>query len=207
MSEYVVEKGKMPNGNTWKILPDEDPESPREWNCLSTFLFFHKRYTLGDKDKNPYKTDDYRGWDELEAEIVKDLSPVAMIDVGMVDHSGLTLYEGSGAHPCDSGGWDSGRIGFALVNREAAMKEFSTKRITKKIKDKCLAILRNELDTYNKYVNGEVYGFVVEDEDGEHLDSCWGFYELDDCKKEAQAAAMCNSPKLEALLETVACVC
>lgn len=201
----MADKIKMPNGNTYEIEQDDAPDDPRQWGTPSKFLFFHKRYNLG--DKNPYKTDDYRSWNELEAVIVKDLKPVAMIDVGMVDHSGLTLYEGSGAHPCDPGGWDSGRIGFALITREAALKEFSTNRITKKIKDRCFEILRADLEVYNQYVSGDVWMFTVRDQDNEVLEAVGGWYGYKDCEEEAKRAAMTNSPKLDALLETAACVC
>lgn len=35
-------------------------------------------------------------------------------------------------------------------------------------------------------LNGEIYGFTVEDSDGEHIDSCWGFIgDMDYCLKEA----------------------
>lgn len=40
------------------------------------------------------------------------------------------------------------------------------------------------METYNKYVSGEVYGYMIEDEEGEeasnsHLCGCWGFYDKD----------------------------
>lgn len=34
------------------------------------------------------------------------------------------------------------------------------------------------LDEYNAWANGYVYGYIVEDPEGEHLDSCWGFYDV-----------------------------
>lgn len=201
----MSDRVKMPNGNTYEIVQDEDPGNPRkEWDNLGKLLFFHRKYQLG--DENPYKFSDYNSWDELEAAIIKDLDPVAIISVSMLDHSGLTIYEGSGAHQCDPGGWDSGRIGFALVTREAALKEYSTKRITKKIRERCLAVLRSELETYNMFVGGDVWGFVVKDADGEVLDSCFGFYGYKECEEEAKRCAEPDSPKLKELLETVACI-
>ena len=37
-------------------------------------------------------------------------------------------------------------------------------------------ILEGEVETYNQYLTGDVYGFILEKPDGEHIDSCWGFY-------------------------------
>lgn len=39
-----------------------------------------------------------------------------------------------------------------------------------------LACLNSEIAELNDYLEGNVYGFVIETPDGETLDSCWGFY-------------------------------
>jgi len=36
--------------------------------------------------------------------------------------------------------------------------------------------LKSTIDLYGYWAWGDVYGFVVEDEYGEHIDSCWGYY-------------------------------
>lgn len=45
--------------------------------------------------------------------------------------------------------------------------------------------LRQDLETWNTYLSGDVYGIVVEDADGREVDSCWGFYGLDYAREEA----------------------
>ena len=37
-------------------------------------------------------------------------------------------------------------------------------------------ILESEIETWDTYLRGDVYGFVAEDPEGEQIDSCWGFY-------------------------------
>lgn len=44
------------------------------------------------------------------------------------------------------------------------------------------------MDEWNQYLSGDVYGYVIE-HNGEHVDSCWGFYGLDNCKQEAVDSA------------------
>lgn len=39
--------------------------------------------------------------------------------------------------------------------------------------------LRADISTYEAFAFGDVYGYVIETEDGEELDSCWGFYGMD----------------------------
>ena len=40
-------------------------------------------------------------------------------------------------------------------------------------------MMQAEVEDYSNYINGSVYGYVLEDNDGEELDSCWGFYGFD----------------------------
>ena len=57
------------------------------------------------------------------------------------------------------------------------------------------------IQEWNDYLSGNVYGYVVEDERGEHLDSCWGFYgdyNADGgCLSEARTAAKVHNSKAE----------
>jgi hypothetical protein len=41
------------------------------------------------------------------------------------------------------------------------------------------SIIEAEVQTYTQYVEGEVYGFQIIDEDNEVIDSCYGFYGTD----------------------------
>lgn len=42
---------------------------------------------------------------------------------------------------------------------------------------------------YETWSNGGVWGFIVEDQDGEGLDSCWGFYGDETCIEQAKESA------------------
>ncbi len=37
-----------------------------------------------------------------------------------------------------------------------------------------------ELKTYTAWANGEVYGFILRDKEGNEIDSCWWMYSLDE---------------------------
>ncbi len=161
-------------GYTIKIVLDENPIEPRKeyQDCLTKMIMFHKRYSLG--DKHIFRPSDYNNQEELEEAIRKEYNPVVMNPIRMYAHSGIALSLGN-TYPFDCP-WDSGFVGWILIAREDALKEFSTKRITKKNKEQCENILKNEFDTYNAYVQGNVYGYVVEDAHGNETDSCWGYY-------------------------------
>ena len=51
-------------------------------------------------------------------------------------------------------------------------------------------VIRQEVSTYDDYITGRVYGYVVLDQDEDVLDSCWGFFgDLDYVRKEARESA------------------
>ena len=92
--------------------------------------------------------------------------------------------------------WDSGQVGYVYVTLEAVRTEFGVKRVTKALRKKAEDILRGEIVTYDAYLGGRVYGYVIE-QDGEEVDACWGFvgdYETD-CLPEARRAVPDHEPK------------
>jgi len=57
-----------------------------------------------------------------------------------------------------------------------------------KTKKQALEHARQACSLFNQWANGEVYGYVVEDARGEHIDSCYGFYgDLQEIIKEAKS--------------------
>jgi hypothetical protein len=177
----AIETLNFENGYKIEIHQDEDPESPREWDNLGTMVCFHRRYNLGDKNHG-YKSTDYNSLNELEADIYKNEKPVVCLPLSLFDHSGISISVG--APTCQ---WDSGYVGFIFISREKALKEYGVKRITKKLRDKIKSYLINEVKNYDSYLTGEVYGYIVYDENGEEKDSCWGFVgDIKYCIEEAK---------------------
>jgi len=170
-----------------RIVRDECPhESPRDWDGNATLIASHRRYDLGDKNtdlKVPF--DELNGWDEVKAYIIKEAGPIAAIlPVYLFNHSGLALSTtGFGAQ--DPQRWDWGQVGFIFTTKAAVRDWWGCKQVTKKIVERCENSMRSELETYEQYLNGEVYGFIAEkltcEKCGtyEQEESCWGFYGSD----------------------------
>jgi hypothetical protein len=94
----------------------------------------------------------------------------------LYDHSGITISTGAFSCP-----WDSGQVGFAFVTFNTIRKEQSCKAVTEKHKAWAARMIDSETETYDKYLTGDVYGYISEvatawDSDGEDLDSCRGYY-------------------------------
>lgn len=158
--------------NRLKLMYDSSPESPRTWDNLGTMICFHNRYDLG--DNHNYNSDDYSSWEEMKQAIIKEENPAVILPLYMYDHSGISIS--TSPFSCR---WDSGQIGFILVSKKQALEEFGGKIISAKLKQKLERILEGEVETYTQYVEGEVYGFEIVDEDDDIVDSCYGFYGSD----------------------------
>lgn len=168
-----------------RIEQDDCPESPREWDNLGKMVCMHRRYDLG--DKHSYREDQFSGWDELRKELEQEEGAAVILPLFLFDHSGITMScSSSRFRMADSAGWDWGQVGFIYATKEVILKEFSKKRLSKKLLEKVEEILVNEVKTYDQYLTGDVWGYIIEDDDGEHIDSCWGFFGHDYCEQEAQ---------------------
>ena len=109
------------------------------------------------------------------------------------------MYCGSGPHWQDSAGWDSGQVGWIYVEAKQIRDNWSCKRITKKTREMALQNLRGEVEAYDQLLTGDVWGYEIEDEDGKHLDSCWGCFGHDYAKNEAMEQFEYHVKKAEAV--------
>ena len=174
-----------------EIFQDENPESPREWDNLGKMVCFHNRYELG--DKHNLKADYFESWADMEKQLKKS-GAVVILPLYLYDHSGISMYiPGDGGYRQHEA-WDSGQVGYIYATREDILKDYSVKTINKNLLVKVEEVLRAEVETYNQYLTGEVYGYVVskpqtcnlgESHNTEEA-SCWGFYGLEDCLTEAK---------------------
>jgi len=175
------------------IDQDEFSEGPREWDNLGTMVCAHRRYTLGDEQ---YSNSKAGNWDEAMAYYFADMSGInydeylteaqinkvwkwiekniVWLPLYLYDHSGITMNTTGFSCP-----WDSGKVGFIFTTKENIRKEYNIKSVTKEWIKKIEGYLKNEVDTYDDYLTGNVYGYVVKDTDGEIIDSCCGYYGYD----------------------------
>ena len=185
-----VETYKLKDGRVLEIYYDEDASNPRkEFDNLGTMICFHRRYDLG--DEHDYSSDNFESWNELESQIRRDNNVAVILPLYMYDHGVQRIKVGSfqGLLPQGHAEFDSGMIGFIFVTKQKVRAEYSAKRISKKLLARVEGYLRSEVETYDQYTSGQVYGFIVreaptvdedgEEAEGEEIDSCWGFYGSD----------------------------
>lgn len=164
-----------------EIHQDDNPSNPREDDNLGTMVCFHNRYNLGDTDHG-YNFSNYDSWGELKEAILKDNPKAIILPIYMYDHSGITIN--TTGFSC---GWDSGQIGFIFISRTKIREEYSAKNVSAKLRARVTTYLQGEVEIYDQYLRGDIYGFVATDSTGEEVDSCWGFYDKDEMIKEAKS--------------------
>lgn len=149
---------------TIKIEADESPESPREWDNLGTIVCFHDRYKLGDENE-------FSDSEDLKEFLKKEEKNIIVLPLYLYDHSGITMN--TKGFSCR---WDSSTVGIIYVTKEKVKENYNCKIVSKSIREKVIKILESEVKIYDQYLTSEVYHYSIEDNEGNHIDSCSGFY-------------------------------
>lgn len=127
-------------------------------------------------------------WDEHEALMLKqqqrDEEPLALwLPVYLYNHSGLALS----TTPFPNR-WDSGQVGFIVATQKDVRAFFGVARISKRVRTLAFGRLEAEVETYHQYLSGDVWDYLVEDEDGEIVDSLSGMYGFEYATEMAERA-------------------
>jgi len=174
-------------GYTIKIEYDQDAPNPRkEFDNMGTVVTWVRGYTLGDGQPRMDKYDYF-------AEVIRGSTGG---NGRMYNSYWYPLYEcggGSDIRICIGdwmGHYDDSQIGWIYVPKSVVRKEYGIKHVKENHQLKVQGVLKGEVEEYNAYLSGEVYGWVVEGWSGEDpnymFDSVWGYYDYDFCLSEAR---------------------
>jgi hypothetical protein len=140
-------------GHTIKICQDPEMPHPRlDFDNQSKVICFSKKFYIG--DKHSFKTPD-EALEWLEA----NTDDIWIWKIYMRNHGGLVLSITS-----FNDRWDSGHIGWAYILRKDVPDE-----------DIAIATIQNEIQMYNHYLSGSVYGYII-DSDVIQDNNQWGYY-------------------------------
>lgn len=155
-------------GMTIRICYAMNAESPREWDNVGTIYSNHRDY-----NPDGHKIDEIENEDgELVSEELD--RRFIWLPVYYYEHSGLTVST-KRDYPYNDG-WDSGLFGIIAVEKAMVRNDWGWKAITKERREQILRSLEGEIEIFDSYCRGEVYGFDIENEEGEWIDSCYGYY-------------------------------
>lgn len=152
-----------------RIEQDGDAQSPNSWddNGLTLIANHRQFFVPPSKDKRNFDVQD-------EIDSRKATHHVFMLEAYIHGEVRLALA-GEGNFPDRQ--WDVSLLGAVFVSK----KEW---RLTKSARKAAESLIKE----WNQYLSGDVWGYVIEDDDGNHIDSCWGFYGREYCEKEGQTA-------------------
>ncbi len=144
---------------------DRDLMQPYTEDGAVRIVVLHGRYINPDDDLTTVED-----VEEFEKANAGPSGEWAVFPLFLYDHSG-TVYSVSenGANPfaCP---WDSGRVGvLALKRSEHGDTNYKGEPLS------LFDVAKSCAKTYTDWANGNGWGYVVEDADGEDLDSLWGF--------------------------------
>lgn len=202
---------KQYKGHRLRIISDDNPPNPRKmFDNFGTMVCWHSRYNLGDEhqfgdpssfmrelaaEADPKAADRIEYWETEGRDKYGDVKSEAMIDKAvddgldnmvflplyLYDHSGITMS--CSPFPCR---WDSGQVGYIYATREMILKEYGGKCLTKYKRERAEKLLRAEVEEYDMYLTGDVWGYIVEHEETGWEDSCWGFFGDEHCEQAAK---------------------
>lgn len=149
---------------------DADAESPRNWDNLGKILYVSSRYILGDASVSHEDIAEITSSDENFS-----------FPVYAYIHSGIKLSLGA-----FSDRFDSGQCGIIYCTKQSARDnwpEASEEELEGLVK----ACFVSEIDTFNQFMNGEVYCYHITDGLGNDMEiSVCGHYDRDEMIREAK---------------------
>ena len=160
-----------------RIVRDPDPEFDwDDYQEIFQMYTWHRRYQLG--PEHDYTRDEVR---ELF-----DNDRYYFFDLYMYEHGNIALS--LSPFSCH---WDSGVVGYIVASKDDLQTQFGFDLQDEDVVSKVKDFLESHLDECTSYINGEVYGVVVETRkrgdceccsrafEWERYDDCYGFFGVD----------------------------
>lgn len=155
---------------TLRIEQDTDPINPRtEWDNPGKLCLHHSRYNLPNEANLSVE--------EIKQRLESPPDDCYQLTVYGYAHGGLTINTTGFNCP-----WDSGILGIIFITHADALREYDRGCTPEKI----MQYLANEVETYNQYLTGDCWGYVIENENGDVVDSCHGYFGRKYCEEEGQ---------------------
>ena len=192
-------KARLPNGNKAKaeLIYDQDATNPREGDNLGTILIApSKSHWIAGRDdivdtSIPFGNNPCEDWENLRREQLnlKKSDIAVAYPITLHEHGEISLSLGY------KSGCERGVIGFIYVTKEQVRKCYGVKRITKSILESAENCLQSELDTLTAWLNGDCYGWKLEEytltddldwKEVDTLEACWGYFDKEQALDDMQ---------------------
>lgn len=160
-----------------QVVYDTDPSNPREWNDGNAVMItWEREYASPDDNWGGWGKYDESGPDDFRAWLAERKRERHSADPGVV-YLWLDRERYNGGISTMT--LDHYRADYAdgviYATYEMIREWQGTRGLTAKMKADALAGLADEVETYSLWATGEVFGYIIGDDDDDHKESCWGF--------------------------------
>lgn len=184
----AIDTIKMKHGITVYVLHDESAPSPEDWDGVAEIAY---KTTDNRSSRHCPWGPNYARGEEAFLELVSEAKEgkLVAVAVDVRDHgsNGIRLYVHDDLDDCEAlfycepkkavEEWGSDSDKLATILAEA---------LTQECRNKAIAYMKGEVETWEQYFNGDVYDIVIHDARGKVLDSCGGYYGYEYAKSEAE---------------------
>ncbi len=175
MEDLILHEEKEHRGYTCKVYFDPDPWSPDDWDTLGTIYSNSRSYNPQNHSIEEILIEDEDGKMHIDPDYI-------YVNIYAYEHSGIALSTSRTGQFADR--WDSGLFGVMAVEKDKAKKEFGDPSVPENY-EKIVKCLCSEVECWDTYYKGLVFGYIVYDENECEVDSCWGYYGLPEGADEA----------------------
>ena len=165
MSDETIMIKDLADGREVQVFYDPEPDNPRDWGPLTGIVGWHSQRRIGDhpipKSPTEFLIELYAEQfpemggmsDSEQARFVKRTPyPGVLKPLCMYEHGSVAFSTDNSSYPFTDR-WDAGQVGFVYVTPQ--------KLVEREIADdveKTEAIIKSELQAWEDFVNGNVYG-------------------------------------------------
>ena len=187
-----IEIVEVPGGRV-RVLPDDAPQSPRDWDTVAHLVLDVARHVLPWEDHTGrLRQLCQRGGWRLAARYLSVFHDAVVVPVWGYAHGHLALHAGARAG-CFADPWDSGQAGLAYLTRDELRTACGGRYPGD---EQARACLHGEVEVYDQWASGQVVGYIAEQwtpcpagTTCEHsgctggtwaeVEACWGIYGVD----------------------------
>lgn len=169
------------------VVRDDDPDSPAEWDNVAVIAYRGGEYR---RNQNPFGSNTGESPESFAERVERAKEgKIIAIAVDVRDHgsNGTRLYAHTDLEDCDALFYCTPQKAVEEWGGESdKLATILAEALTQECRAKAEAFMKGEVETWQQYFEGDVYEVVVQDADGEPLDSCGGYYGYDYAESEAK---------------------
>jgi hypothetical protein len=166
----------------YELIQDDDCDCPIDKHDPVQITYWHRARTI-------------LGTESVDEARIKELQrqikagTIIAIPVWAYVHGGA-MIKAAEVNPF-SCPWDSGQSGIVYIDKKHILHEYGWKRMSPERLDTVRQRLKATVEEYSKWLQGDCWGYQIEEANGAVVDSLWGMIGreyAEKCAKEAMAA-------------------